>query len=94
MEPSSGMDNVPDEKMEQVRELLFGGYQRQMANRAEHLEQRMRELETLVARRLDAMDARIEALAGEVDATQRTTLEEIARGMQQLSDGIRGIRRS
>lgn len=93
-ESASEMDNLPDEKMEQVRELLFGGFQRQMASRSEQLEARMRELEARLAKRLDAMDAKIEALAGEVDATQRTTLDEIARGMQSLSDKIRGISRS
>lgn len=87
------MDDATDEKMEQVRELLFGNYQRATENHVAELERRMREMEARIGQRLDAMAARIEALSGEVEASQRTTLEEIGRSMQDVSDRLRSIRR-
>jgi polyhydroxyalkanoate synthesis regulator phasin len=82
---------VTDEKMDQVRDLLFGEYQRKTEAHIGLLEERVRELETSVHRRLDAMQARIDAVAAEVDASQRSSLDEIAKGMQDLSERIRNI---
>ncbi|MEM9028935.1 MAG: hypothetical protein AAGC70_11260 [Pseudomonadota bacterium] len=87
-----GMDHGADEKMEQVRELLFGAFQRDTATKIEILESRIRELESRIENRLDAIDARIAALAGEVDAAQRTALEEIASGVEELGSRVRKIR--
>ncbi len=91
--PRSDMDDASDEKLEQVREILLGTHARDMAARLEELERRMHEMETRIGQRLDAMAARIEALSGEVDASHRSALDEIARGMQDLGDRVRQIRR-
>lgn len=80
-----------DEKMEQVREILFGDQQRRTEAYLALLEERIRTLETSVHRRLDALQARIDAIAAEVDASQRSSLDEIAKGMQELSERVRRI---
>lgn len=77
--------------MEQVRELLFGEFEKQTEARVRALEAKVRELEVDLNRRLDAMQARLEALAGEVDGNQRTAHEEIASGLQDLAERVRRI---
>jgi len=86
-------DQTTDEKMEQVREILFGEYQRQTDAHVALLEERIRELELTVHRRLDALQARIDAMSAEMDANQRSALDEIATGMQELGDRVRRIPR-
>ena len=80
---------LTDEKMEQVRELLFGDYERQIEARVGVLETRMRDLELSLHRRLDALQARLDAVSAELDATQRQTLDEIGDGLQELSERIK-----
>ena len=55
-----------DEKMDQVRELLVGDAVRRMEARVTFLETRVGEFEMGFGRQLDALQARIEALAGGV----------------------------
>ncbi len=82
---------ISDEKMEQVRELLFGEFEKQTENRVASLEARVRELEMGLVRRLDALEARLEALSGETETSQRQAHHEIASGLQELSDRIRRL---
>ncbi len=82
---------ISDEKMEQVRELLFGEFEKQTEQRVTALEGRIRELEVGLHRQLDAMQARIEALAGEIDSSQRTAHDEIASGLQDLAERVRRV---
>lgn len=82
---------MSDEKMEQVRELLFGEFEKQTETRVLELEARLREMEVVLNRRLDAMEARLEALSGEMDANQRTAHQEIAGGLQELAERVRRI---
>lgn len=82
---------ISDEKMEQVRELLFGEFEKQTEQRVTALEARVRELEVGLHRQLDAMQARVEALAGEIDASQRTAHDEIASGLQELAERVRRV---
>lgn len=82
---------ISDEKMEQVRELLFGEFEKQTELRVADLEARVREMEIGLHRRLDAMQARLEALTGELDASQRTAHDEIATGLQSLAERVRRI---
>lgn len=81
-----------DEKMEQVRELLFGDFQRQSEARLAMLEARIRELELAVHHRLDAMQGRVEQLAGQAEADQRAAFEELSRGIAELGERIRRFR--
>lgn len=82
---------ISDEKMEQVRELLFGEFEKQTEQRVAELEARVRELETGVHRRLDAMQARLEALSGEIESNQRSGHQEIATGLLELAERVRRI---
>ena len=81
-----------DEKMDQIRELLFGDYQRQSEARLALLEARVRELEFAVHHRLDAIQGRVEQVAGQTSADQRSAFDELARGVAELGDRIRHIR--
>ena len=81
-----------DEKMDQVRELLFGEYQRQSESRLALLEARIRELELSVLRRLDALEGRVEQVASRLDAEQRATLDELGRGIADLGERVRRLR--
>jgi hypothetical protein len=85
--------DLPDVKMDQIRELLFGEVQRQNDLRVASLEAKYRELETSLNHRLDAMQARIDALAAETRGDRRQTLDELGRGLADLSDRIKRIPR-
>ena len=85
--------DAADEKMEQIRDLLFGEHQRQTEAQIAQLEQRIRALEADMAHRLDAMQARFDALAGETQTERRTAFDELARGVQELGERIRRIPR-
>jgi hypothetical protein len=81
-----------DEKMEQVRELLFGEHQRQSEARLAMLEARIRELELSLLRRLEALEGRMEQVASRVEADQRATLDELGRGISDLGERVRRLR--
>ncbi len=85
--------DVADEKMDQIRDLLFGEFQRENDQRMSQLEARIRELDTEVHRRLDALQARLDAYAGESQAERRSTFDELARGINELGEHIRRIPR-
>jgi hypothetical protein len=84
---------LPDVRMDQIRDLLFGEQQRQSEARIAGLEARVRELENALHHRLDAMQARIDAVAVENRGDRRTTLDELARGMSDLGDRIKRLHR-
>lgn len=84
---------MQDERMDQIRDLLFGDYQRSSEARIAALEIRLRELEGSLERRLDALQARLEALSGEVDAGKRSAFDELSKGIEELGARIRQISR-
>lgn len=90
---SNSLRDPADEKMEQIRDLLFGEYQRDSEARVVELEVRMRDLESRLNNRLAALEARLEALSGEVQADRRTSFDELARGIAELGQRIRQIPR-
>jgi SMC interacting uncharacterized protein involved in chromosome segregation len=85
--------DLHDERMDQIRELLFGDLQRETDERMAQLEGRIRELETVLNRRLDALQARLDAMAGEVSSSQRTAFDELSHGVQELGERIRRLAR-
>jgi hypothetical protein len=89
----AGTRDLADIKMDQIRELLFGEAQRHSDTRLALLESHVREIEAALHHRLDAMQARIDALAADVRGDQRSTLEELARGIHDLGDRIKRIPR-
>ncbi len=89
---AAGRD-VADEKMDQIRELLVGDAVRRMEARLTFLETRVGEFEMTFGRQLDALQARIEALAGGVDGERRAAFESLASSVSELSEQIRRISR-
>ena len=81
--------NSVDDKMNQIRELLFGEFERQSQAKHSELEARVKELELGVHQRLDALQARLDELATSISAEQRSAFEDLARGMSELSQRIR-----
>src|SRR5262245_41709288 len=89
-----------DDKMEQIRDLLFGEQIRELKAQlasmeqghqafAAALEQKQQEFQTSVSRQFDAIAARIEALAGETEAERRSAFEELSRNVLDLGERIR-----
>jgi hypothetical protein len=85
--------DLSDVKMDQIRELLFGEVQRQSEQRITLLEAKVRDMETSLQHRLDAMQARIDALAAETRGDRRSALDELARGITDLGDRVKRIPR-
>jgi hypothetical protein len=85
--------DMTDEKMEQVREILVGDSVRRMEARVTFLENRMNEFEVSIGRQLDALEARIEALAGSAEGERRVTFEALAASVSSLGEQIRRIAR-
>ena len=81
-----------DDRLDQVRDLLFGEYQRQSEARLALMEVRIRELELALQRRLETLEARAEQLISKADADQRAAFDDLARGIADLGDRIRRIR--
>ncbi len=81
-----------EQKMDQIRELLFGDYQRQCDARLGLIEARMREIEVAVHDRLDDIQHRVEQLAVNATAENRAAFDELARGLADLGERVRRLR--
>ncbi|MEO1206772.1 MAG: hypothetical protein AAFV45_10605 [Pseudomonadota bacterium] len=90
---SSGMD-LADERMDQIRELLVGDTVREFEHRLSTMEVRIRELEDELARRVEALDMRLEALSGEVTGERRAAFDELSKGINDLGQRIKQISRA
>ena len=84
---------LTDEKMDQVREILVGDSVRRMEARLTFLESRVNEFEVSIGRQLDALEARIEALAGASEGERRSAFEALANSVAGLGEQIRRISR-
>lgn len=91
---ASKKDQQPDERMDQVRELLMGDYVRHFDTKVMALEARVRELEDDLNRRVEALDMRLEALSGEVRGERRAAFDELARSIDELGGRIKRIAKS
>jgi DNA anti-recombination protein RmuC len=85
--------DATDYKMEQVRELLVGDAVRRVEARVTVLETRLSEVELGISRQLDALEARIEALAQSADGEQRSAFESLAQSLADLGEQVRNIAR-
>ncbi|MEM1370912.1 MAG: hypothetical protein AAGG72_01660 [Pseudomonadota bacterium] len=83
--------DVPDEKMDQIRELLVGDLVRSMELRVGQLEERVRQLEVDLMRRAEALDMRLEALSGEVTGERRAAFSELSRCIGDLQNRVKQI---
>jgi hypothetical protein len=86
--------DASDDRMDQIRELLIGDYLRSSDARFAILESRLRDLEGLVFRRVDALSARIEAMSGEFGSDRRASFDELSRMVGELGESIRRISRT
>lgn len=82
-----------DERMEQVRELLFGDSVRVLEARIRLLETRIEEVDGVIGRKLDAIEARIQALSGSAETDRRASFEALARSIAELGEQVRRISR-
>ena len=82
-----------DEKMDQVRELLVGDTLRRLEARLAFAETRLNDVEIGIGRQLDALEARIEALAASSHDDRRATFEALAHSVSELGEQIRRISR-
>lgn len=85
-----GRDPLED-KMEQIRELLFGEFKRDNDARFALVESRVRELEAGIHRKLDAIQARIEALSGDIRTDRNQAFDELSSSVTDLAERIRRI---
>ncbi|HRD78384.1 MAG TPA: hypothetical protein PK264_21010 [Hyphomicrobiaceae bacterium] len=86
---SAAARDLTDDKMQQVRELLYGEFKRESDARVALLENRVRELESGLHRRLDLIQARLDALVGEMTADRKTAFDDLARHVVELGERIR-----
>jgi len=80
-----------DDKLEQIRDLLYGEFKRDHEARLKVLEAHIKELEGGLYRRLEALQARVEALASETTSERRASFDELSRSIFELGDRIRRI---
>jgi hypothetical protein len=85
--------DLADEKMDQVRELLFGDSIRLLEARIAFLETRLNDVEVGIGRQLDALETRIQSLAGSADTDRRAAFESLARSIGDLGEQVRRISR-
>lgn len=94
-ESRNGSAGVPgfdyDDKMQQIRELLFGEFKRDHDARLALIEARVREVEQGMHRRLDAIQASIETLSRDVSADRKGSMEKLAQSISELGESVRRI---
>ena len=79
------------DKLEQIRDLLYGEFKRDHDARLKAIEARLKDLEGDLHRKLDVIQARVEALASEGAAERRSSFDELSRSIFELGDRIRRI---
>ena len=89
----SGARSLSDEKMDQVRDLLFGDFRRQSDMQLAAMDARLRELEAVLSRRLADLEARLEALSSRSTEERRGAFEELSHNVSELGQRIREIAR-
>lgn len=84
-------DEAVDDKLEQIRDLIYGEFKREHDTRLKSLEAQVNELEAGLLRKLDAIQARVDLMATEQAADRRTSFDELSRSIFELGDRIRRI---
>ena len=88
---ANSRDSFDDNKMEQIRDLLYGEFKRDSDARIALIESRVRELETGLHRKLDAIQVQIEALSGTIQSDRKTSFDELSQSVLELGERIRAI---
>lgn len=92
-EELAGTEAPDTDKMDQIRELLHGEFRREALTKIATLEQRIRDLESAMQRRIDSAQLRLDSLAGELASERRAQFDELARAMIDMGERIRRIAR-
>jgi hypothetical protein len=90
---NSGSRDLADEKMQQVRELLVGDTLRRIEAHLAYLDARINEIESVLSRQLDALEARMGGMTGSAETERRTSFEALAQSVSELGEQIRRISR-
>lgn len=90
---TTGPRDPLEDKMEQIRELLFGEFKRDSDARIALIEARVRELEIGLHRKLDTIQAQIEALGGDIRTGRAATFDELSSSVSELAQRISRIAR-
>ncbi|MGE0055474.1 MAG: hypothetical protein AB7S74_14820 [Hyphomicrobium sp.] len=85
--------DLSDEKMEQVRELLFGDAVRLLEARMRHMEVRLADLESSLNRQFNAVETRLQALTSSSETDRRAAFEALASSILDLGEQVRRISR-
>ncbi len=80
-----------DDKLEQIRDLLYGEFKRDHEARLRVLEAGIKELGSDLQRKLEVIQARVETLASEHAAERRSSFDELSRSIFEPGDRIRRI---
>ena len=91
MRLAAGARDSRDDRMDQVRQLLVGDHVRDMETKMLAIEQRLLDLDNSVARKLDTISARIDALASQLDYDRRAAFSELSQGVLELSERLRAV---
>ncbi len=88
---AAGSRDSRDDRMDQVRQLLVGDHVRDMETKMLAFEARFQDLDAVIARKLDAVSARIDALASQLDYDRRAAFSELSQGVLELSERLRAV---
>jgi hypothetical protein len=88
-----GRDSIED-KMDQIRELLFGEFKRDNDARFALVEARVRELEAGIHRKLDAIQGRLDTLASDIRSDRNAAFDELSSSVVELAERIRRLSRA
>lgn len=88
---AAGSRDSRDDRMDQVRQLLVGDHVRDMETKMLAFEARLQDLDAVIARKLDAVSARIDALASQLDYDRRAAFSELSQGVLELSERLRAV---
>ncbi len=86
--------SLADERMDQVRELLFGDHKRLQDMQIAALEARLQELQATFSRRIEELELKLAQLSGETRSAQQSAFAELAQNVGELGERIRAISRS
>lgn len=79
--------------MQQVRELLVGDTLRRIEAHLAYLDARINEIESVLSRQLDALEARLGGMNGSAESERRQSFEALAQSVSELGEQIRRISR-